>query len=216
VIPNGVDAARFYKLERQTIELLDKTKLLDAGPLLLLPVRVTPRKNIELVLHILAQLHKQFPNAAMVVTGPLGPHNASNREYFDELLKLRAHLNLQGSAHFLVELADSYLPDEVIADFYRIADALILPSREEGFGIPLIEAAFSHLPVFCADIPPLRELGLGDAVFFSPDENPAILANGIADHFHSSAAARLTLRCRLNFRWEAVYRQHISPLISKG
>jgi glycosyltransferase involved in cell wall biosynthesis len=215
VIPNGVDAARFYKLEPQTQKFLDQTRLMDAAPILLLPVRVTPRKNIELALHTLAELHRHFPQAALVVTGPLGPHNVRNREYFDTLLQLRTQLGLEGSVHFLAELADSFLPDEVIADFYRIADALIFPSREEGFGIPLIEAAFSHLPAFCADIPPLRELGLNDAYFFSPDEDPAALADLIADHFRSSAPARLAMRTRSTFRWEAIYQHHIAPLLSK-
>ena len=215
VIPNGVDAARFYKLESQTQNFLDQTRVLDGAPILLLPVRLTPRKNIELALHTMAELHKHFPQAALVVTGPLGPHNASNREYFDTLLQLRTQLGLEGSVHFLAELADSFLPDEVIADFYRIADALIFPSREEGFGIPLIEAAFSHLPAFCADIPPLRELGLNDAYFFSPDEDPALLADLIADHFRSSAPARLAMRTRSAFRWEAIYQRHIAPLLSK-
>jgi glycosyltransferase involved in cell wall biosynthesis len=215
VIPNGVDAARFYKLESQTQKFLDQTRVLDCAPILLLPVRLTPRKNIELALHTMAELHNHFPQAALVVTGPLGPHNAHNREYFDTLLQLRTQLGLEGSVHFLAELADSFLPDEVIADFYRIADALIFPSREEGFGIPLIEAAFSHLPAFCADIPPLRELGLNDAYFFSPDADPALLADLIADHFRSSAPARLAMRTRSAFRWEAIYQRHIAPLLSK-
>jgi glycosyltransferase involved in cell wall biosynthesis len=211
VIPNGVDAARFYKLEQQTQTLLEQTHLLDDAPVLLLPVRVTPRKNIELALHTLAELRKQFPQAALVVTGPLGPHNGDNVKYFETLTNLRAQLGLQGSAHFLAELVDAFLPDEVIADFYRIADALFFPSREEGFGIPLIEAAFSHLPAFCADIPPLRELGLNDATFFSPDEDPAKIAGLIADYFQYSATARLSMRARSSFRWEAIYHQHIAP-----
>jgi glycosyltransferase involved in cell wall biosynthesis len=216
VIPNGVDVARFYKLEPQTQTLLEQTRLLDAAPILLLPVRVTPRKNIELALHTLADLRKQFPDAALVVTGPLGPHNARNREYFDTLLSLRAKLSLQSSAHFLAELTDSFLPDEVIADFFRLADALFFPSREEGFGIPLIEAAFSHLPAFCANIAPLRELGLSDATYFSPDENPAKVAKMLADYFQSSSTTRLAMRARSSFRWEALYRQHIAPLLEKG
>jgi len=213
VIPNGVDAARFYKLESQTQAVLEQTHLLDAAPILLLPVRVTPRKNIELALHTLAELRKQFPQAALVVTGPLGPHNGNNVQYFENLKNLRTQLGMQHSAHFLAELIDSFLPDEVIADFYRISDALFFPSREEGFGIPLIEAAFSHLPVFCADIPPLRDLGLRDAAFFSPDEDPAKVANMLAEYFQSSATSRLSMRARSSFRWEAIYRQHIAPLL---
>jgi glycosyltransferase involved in cell wall biosynthesis len=174
---------------------------------------VTPRKNIELALRMLAELQKQFPHAALVVTGPLGPHNANNRTYFEMLTNLREQLGLQASFHFLAELVDAFLPDEVIADFYRVADALFFPSREEGFGIPLIEAAFSHLPAFCASIPPLRQLGLGDATFFSPDEEPTKIANLITEYFQTSATARLSMRARSSFRWEAIYRQHIVPLL---
>lgn len=213
VIPNGVDAARFYKLEVQTQTLLQRTRLLDAAPVLLLPVRITRRKNIELALYVLSELRNSFPQAALVVTGPLGPHNPRNREYFDELKSLRAQLKLQDSVFFLAEFSESFLPDEVIADFFRIADALIFPSREEGFGIPLLEAAFSHLPVFCADIPPLRELGMDDAYYFSPDENPAVLAKAITNYFQSNPPARLAMRARTSFRWEAIYQEHIAPLL---
>jgi glycosyltransferase involved in cell wall biosynthesis len=213
IIPNGVDAAQFYKLEALTKSLLEKTKLLDAAPILLLPVRVTPRKNIELALNALAELKKDFPQAALVVTGPLGPHNADNIKYFDMLKSLRKQLKLEGSAHFLTELHEGFLPDEVIADFYRVADALFFPSREEGFGIPLLEAAFSHLPAFCADISPLKKLGKEDVVFFSPDDEPEKIASMISTYFRNSPPARLAMRARASFRWEAIYRQYIAPLL---
>jgi len=213
VIPNGVDAERFYKLGAQTQSLLEQTKLLDAEPILLLPVRVTPRKNIELALQTLAELKKQFSQAALVVTGPLGPHNHNNIKYLEMLISLRAQLGLQASAHFLAEIVDSFLPDEVIADFYRIADALFLPSREEGFGIPILEAAFSHVPVFCSDIYPLRELGLDDVTYFSPDEDPTKVAALLAAYFGSSPTARLSMRTRSSFRWEVIYRERIAPLL---
>jgi len=124
IIPNGVDIDRFYKLEPITQDLLDKTHVLDSSPILLLPVRITPRKNIELALWTLAGLKKDFPHAALVVTGPLGPHNANNIKYFETLTELRKQLGLEGSVHFLAELHNGFLPDEVIADFYRVADAL--------------------------------------------------------------------------------------------
>ena len=213
VIPNGVDMDRFYKLETLTQDLLNTTHLLDSSPILLLPVRVTPRKNIELALWTLAGLKKDFPQSALVVTGPLGPHNANNVKYFEMLTDLRKQLGLKDSVHFLAEVHDGFLPDEVIADFYRVADALFFPSREEGFGIPLIETAFSHLPAFCADIPPLRKLGLNDVNFFSPDEDPSRIATMIADYFQTSMPARLAIRARASFRWEAIYSQQIAPLL---
>jgi glycosyltransferase involved in cell wall biosynthesis len=216
VVPNGVDVAAFYKLEATTRDLLDRLDLSSAAPLLLLPVRITPRKNIELALRILAELRRDFPAAVLVVTGPLGPHNAANVEYFARLTALRAELNLSGVSHFLAELIDGYLPDEVIADFYRLADALILPSREEGFGIPVIEAAFSHLPIFCADIPPLRALGGEDVTYFSPDADPVSVATLLTDYFRRDGVVRWALRARATFSWTRVYADHIAPLLIEG
>ena len=216
IVPNGVDVATFYKLEATTRDLIERLDLLSAAPILLLPVRVTPRKNIELALRALAELRRDFPQARLVVTGPLGPHNAANADYFATLTRLRAELNLSGAAHFLAELIDGYLPDEVITDFYRLADALILPSREEGFGIPVIEAAFSHLPIFCADLPPLRALGGDDVTYFSPDDDPAVIAALLADHFRRDGVARWAMRARRTFSWARVYADHIAPLLAEG
>jgi mannosylglucosylglycerate synthase len=113
----------------------------------------------------------------------------------------------------LAELSDAYVPDAVIADFYHLADALFLPSREEGFGLPVLEAAASRLPVFCADIPPLRELGNDEIVYFSPDGDPAQVARLVAQSFQTSPVFRLAARTRQNFAWAQVYTRHIAPLL---
>jgi glycosyltransferase involved in cell wall biosynthesis len=126
---------------------------------------------------------------------------------------LRAELKLEGRAHFLAELSAEYLPDEVIADCYRLADALLLPSREEGFGLPVLEAAASRLPIFCADIEPLRALAGPDAVYFAPDADPAHVARLIADHLARDPAYQLAARTRRHFTWERVYAERIAPLL---
>ena len=213
VVPNGVDRAAFLKLEPQTHRLFDQMHLAEAEPLLLLPVRLTPRKNIELALRALAELRHEFPYAALVVTGPEGPHNPANAEYKRRLLALRDELGLQGAAHFVAEHTPEFLPDVVVADFFRLADALILPSREEGFGIPLIEAAFSRLPVFCADIPPLHELGADDVMYFSPDADPAVVAEAVAARLRDDPVYGFGVRARQLYSWEGIYAQHIAPLL---
>ncbi|MEK6752004.1 MAG: glycosyltransferase family 4 protein [Chloroflexota bacterium] len=215
VIPNGVDLDTFYKFEKRTSQLVAGLNLKSADPLFLLPVRLTPRKNIEQALHILAELRNHFPNAMLLVTGPQGPHNPANLLYKNNLFELRDQLKLQGSAHFLAESTSEFLPDAVIADFYRLADALLLPSREEGFGIPMIEAAFSHIPVFCADIPALRELGNEDVSFFDPDEAPQTVAKQIIQRLETEAASRLARRAKHGYTWEQIHALHIAPLIQE-
>lgn len=215
VIPNGVDIGRFLKLERTTSQYMDQFDLLNASLILLLPVRITYRKNIELGLQVMAELAKEVPSAKLIVTGPLGPHNPANTQYFEKLLTLRDSLRLERVVHFLAEFSDEFLPDEVISDFYRLADALFLPSREEGFGIPVLEAGLVGIPVFCADIPPLRDLGGSLVHYFSLEEEPAKIAALILKALSSSALFAFRNRVRSQLTWRQVYQQQIQPLLER-
>ncbi len=213
VIPNGIDPAGFLNLDPQSWSFITRLNLATASPILLLPVRITPRKNIELAIHTLAALRRTFPAARLLVTGPLGPHNPANRDYFEQLRALRKELRLMDAVHFLAEMTDAFLPDRVISDFYRLADALLLPSREEGFGLPLLEAGLAGVPVFCADIPTLKSLGLENAHYFSPDERPEQVAGVIADHLHASRVFKLRASVKIHYTWERVYADKIAPLL---
>lgn len=215
VVPNGVDFARFHKLEEQTQDYVKRLNLLNASPLLLLPVRITPRKNIELALHVCASLINHFPDTKLVVTGPLGPHNPSNVKYFEKLDALRKELKLESVLHFLAELTTEYISDEVISDFYHLADALFLPSREEGFGIPILEAGLAGLPVFCSDIPPLRSLGGSHVTYFSPDADPNEIVESVVKDLSSNPVFRMRAEVRSQYTWERIYTQKIAPLLTE-
>jgi mannosylglucosylglycerate synthase len=215
VIPNGVDVASFHKLEKQTREYIKQMDLLHASPLLLLPVRITPRKNVELALRVCVNLIQYFPDTKLVVTGPLGPHNPANVKYFEKLVALREDLKLVNVVHFLAELTTEYIPDEVISDFYHLADALFLPSYEEGFGIPILEAGLAGLPIFCSNIAPLRSLGGSYVTYFSSDADPHELANTIASYLSSNVVFRMRAAVRRQYTWERIYEQNITPLLIK-
>jgi glycosyltransferase involved in cell wall biosynthesis len=216
VIPNGVDVSRFLKLEPLTKDLVEQLDLLNADPILLLPVRITPRKNIELALQVAAEIRNQYPRATLIVTGPLGPHNPANVEYFRKLQSLRQELALEKNVFFLAELAQGYLPDEVVSDFYQLADLLFLPSFEEGFGIPVLEAGLAGMPIFCADIPPLRDLGLEYAKYFSPHGPAAGIAQEILEHLAASPVTGFRTHVRSHFAWREIYRKQIDVLVRKG
>lgn len=215
VIPNGVDIGRFLKLEDQTLGYVHKLNLLQVKPLLLLPVRITPRKNIEFALQVLAELQKDFASAQIVVTGPLGPHNPSNLQYFERLQTLRKTLGLQNAVQFLAEWTDEFIPDAVISDFYKLADALLFPSLEEGFGIPILEAGLAGIPVFCSSIPPLQKIAGDFAIYFSPAENPQTAARLISDHFKNDKVLGLRSTVRDRFTWERIYTTKIAPLLAE-
>jgi glycosyltransferase involved in cell wall biosynthesis len=216
VVPNGVDLDAFFKLEAQSADLVSRLDLLNAAPLVLLPVRITTRKNIELAVRVIAALRATMPRAALVVTGPPGAHNPANAGYFERLKTLRAELGLGDAVHFLAELVEADLPDALIADLYRLADALLLPSREEGFGIPVLEAGLSGLPVFCSDIPPLRALAGDRASLFSPDADPAQVAALVAGRLSGDPVYQMKSDFKQSYSWEGIYGQHIAPLLENA
>ena len=213
VVPNGIDLAAFHKLENQTHEFVEQLDLFHASPLLLLPVRITPRKNIELALRVCAHLIRLLPDTKLVVTGPLGPHNPANLKYFERLTALREELNLVNQVGFLAELTGGFIPDDVISDFYHLADALFLPSLEEGFGIPILEAGLANLPIFCSDIPPLRSLGGSYVNYFLPDEDPEKIAGTIAHYLSSTNLFSMRTKVREQYTWEGIYTRHIAPFL---
>lgn len=213
VVPAGLDLQDFLSLPPQLAALVDRLGLAWHAPILLSPVRVTRRKNLEQALTVLAMLHQDLPEAALVVTGPPGAHNPANSDYLAQLLRLRAELDLDRSAFFMAEYAPDGLPESDVAALYRLADALFLPSREEGFGIPILEAGLASLPVFCTHLSSLRALAGDSAVYFSPDDLPMKVAALVRDRLADDPVYQLRARVRLNYTWEAVYRREIAPLL---
>jgi glycosyltransferase involved in cell wall biosynthesis len=163
VVPNAVDAMEFAGLGPRARRLLEVAGALEADPLLLVPLRVTPRKRLELALDAAAQLSDRLPHLRVVVTGPLGPHNRDNRSYAEKLMEQRSRLGLEETVRFLFEEAGPGgahpVAAEDVAQLYRVSDAVLLPSDAEGFGLPLLEAALARVPVICADLPIFCEVG---------------------------------------------------------
>ncbi len=215
VIPAGLDTADFFGLDARSVDLMEKLSLERASPVLLAPVRITRRKNLELAIAAVAHLRRRMPEARLVITGPPGAHNPSNLQYLESLQNLRSTLGLEGAVHLLAEYVPQGLPDVVMADFYRLSDALILPSREEGFGIPILEAGLSRLPIFCSDLSPLRALAGDWAVYFAPDAEPQQVARLIEERLRPDPAYQLRCRVRQNYTWEAIYEDRIAPLLEK-
>ncbi|WP_342146825.1 glycosyltransferase [Rickettsiella endosymbiont of Aleochara curtula] len=68
--------------------------------------------------------------------------------------------------------------DEILKDLYLASTALILASEDEGFGLPLIEAAQHGLNIIARDIPIFREIA-GNHVFYFKGSDPLKLAHSI-------------------------------------
>lgn len=218
VIPPGVDVARLMKLEPETIDLLATHGMLEADPLLVLPARLTRRKNIELAVRIIAALRNEMPASLLVVTGPPGPHNPTNAAYVAELQALRAELDAPVVFLYEVFREAAGLPrpvsDAMIADWFSLADGLLFPSRSEGFGMPVIEAALRGVSIFCADIAPFREITGDQALRFALDDAPTTIARRIAAALTADPRYALRQQVRRQYTWQAIYERAIKPLIS--
>ncbi len=206
VMPPGIDAREFFQVSETTARWIAALHLLDAAPLLLLPARVTRRKNIELAIDIVKAWCDHNDTPKLLVMGPLGPHNPANRAYLDEL-KTRAGDNIL----FLQEYAS--VDDATRRDLYALADALLFPSAREGFGIPILEAGLARLPIFCADIPPFRETAREFAHYFTLDEAPSRIAARMAEFFAADARYQLKQRVRQNYLWEHIFFARLKPLL---
>lgn len=213
VIHHGLDVAHQLGLTAGTIRLVDRMQLLEADPLLLTPVRILPRKNLELALEVVASLRRLARPAVLLVTGPVDPHDPAGPRYLQSLLARRSELGLDSVARFLAVDGGGAPSDRAVADLYRLADVLLLPSHEEGFGLPVLEAALHRLPIVAADLPALREVA-GDAVtWFDRDGDPDLLARAIIARLDGDPAASLWRRVRREYAWPVVFRDHIAPLL---
>ncbi len=204
VVPNGIDVAASLRLHPATRELVERTGLQGAAPILLVPSRLVPRKNIELGLRVAAELAADEPAVRLVVTGALDPHDGAARAYRRFLHRLAAELEISERVVFVAELVRGAAAAAVVRDLYRIADLLFLPSRDEGFGLPILEAAVARLPIACADIPTLRALAGEGAVRFAPDASPAAVARLVRRRLAVDDGYRLAARVRRELSWEAV------------
>ncbi len=209
VIPNGVAPARVLGLPEHVAAFARQHDLLDGRMLLLHPTRLVRRKNVELSIAVAHELQRCGSAATVIITAADDPHNASAgmlaRTLRDECASMENVLF--AADHFPVG-------DAELAALYRLADALLFPSRSEGFGLPLLEAALHRMPAFCSDIEPLRGLLRETVSAFPPDADPASVATLIDETLSASPAFRERRRVLREFNWAAIYRKHLAPLLA--
>ncbi|GAA2372462.1 D-inositol-3-phosphate glycosyltransferase [Dactylosporangium salmoneum] len=119
---------------------------------LLFAGRVQPLKAPDLLLHVAAALVRERPGLAdrlrvVVVGGPSG----SGRDNPHRLTKLAAGLGVAGLVRF-----EPPCPQAELADWYRAATVVVMPSRAETFGLVAVEAQACGTPVVGAAVGGLR------------------------------------------------------------
>lgn len=211
VVPNGVDVAGVLRLRRSSVALIDRLGLAAAEPLLVLPARLVRRKRIELAIEAAKVLRDRGHDARLVVTGGPDPHDSDGVAYLEEL---RAQVIAAGARDVLLVDDIGHSADErLVADLYAVADALILPSASEGFGLPMLEAAVARLPIVCTDLPVLREV-VGTVAHFVPlDGDASAFAEAVEAAIDGSPVARLAGHVRRASDWRTIVTECVLPAI---
>lgn len=207
VVTNGIDVFEALGLGADGTALARRLKLEDAEPLLLLPVRITPRKRIEAAIDATAALRTRGYSPMLVVTGGVGPHDVRNRAYLADL-KRRAR-RVKG-VHLLAALGVTAEYPTVV-DLYALADVLVFPSQSEGFGLPMLEAGLHRMPIVCSDIPALRETGGDDPIYVRADASGEVIADAIERALDSPVMGMR--RRSLAHSWTRVLRERVVPVI---
>lgn len=123
---------------------------------------IEPRKNHALLLDVWDQLARRQPAGQIPQLFILGRRGWNNAPVF-------ARLDRLPSDGPIVERAG--LSDGAVAALLEKSHALLMPSRAEGFGLPLTEAAGRGIPVLCSPLPVAREI-LGDHATYLPPDAP--------------------------------------------
>jgi glycosyltransferase involved in cell wall biosynthesis len=220
VIPNGIDGLERLQLTQNCRALAEKHRLLERECVLLHPTRLLRRKNVETSLRVLAELVETSQSKGnslgplLLITGAPDPHHPASAAYATELRALGASLGIEDHVCWV---GDQFHPTDADMDgLYSLSDALFYPSHQEGFGLPVLEAALHRLSVFCSEREPLTSLLPAENVtFFPADQTPAEIAATVRRQFEVSGTIRNRKAVVRSYGWPAVYQNYLAPLLAR-
>ena len=178
VIPNGYDDKVFRPLQVSKKKIFQKHGI-DANaslPVVTFGGKMSKTKGVDVLLKANALLQKRRPYM-LFLFGAGDIQDVLGRDPTEDE---------DQNAHFM-----GHVTQEVLAEFHNIAEFSVLPSREEGFSVAVLEAMGCGLPVVGTDIPSLREIIVGKTV---PVEDPLTLAEAMEFVMNLSSDDRKKLR----------------------
>jgi glycosyltransferase involved in cell wall biosynthesis len=162
---------------------------------------IEPRKNHLLLARVWQSLVERLGRAApkLVVIGSRGWH-------YDEILQRLHGAPLQGSV-----LERGALTDHEVLTYLRHAQALLMPSHTEGYGLPVAEALGAGVPVIASELAVFRDIA-GDIPDYASPTDEARWTALIEDYARPSSAARKAQLERLRAFRPTTWPQHFAAV----
>ena len=168
VIPCGVNSELFQPLDKETakqqIGFADDKIILFVG-------RIEPLKGVDQLLKAMPYLQNGQEPRLVIIGGDDNSHYEMER-----LQGLSRALNIQDSVTFLGSIKQEKMPY-----FYSAADACVVPSHYESFGLVALESLACGTPVVATDVGDLKSIiRQGETGYVVTDNEPRHLADKIA------------------------------------
>lgn len=196
IVYNGVDYEKFNKYYTEDIKLIVRNKYNLPQNYILYMGTLEPRKNIDSIIEAFALIKKQedFDNIKLVIAGKKG-------WLFEDIFNLVDKLNLKDHVIFT-----DYVDETDKPIIYNMAKLFVFPSLYEGFGIPVLEAMASSVPVITSNMSSLPEVAGDAAILVNPKDIEDIAKNMIkilSDDDLKNELVRKGYIQAQKFTWEA-------------
>jgi glycosyltransferase involved in cell wall biosynthesis len=137
------------------------------------PAVTWAHKNHEIILRALNILKSESGGAPHVY------FTGASTDYRSSLEELARELEISEQVHYL-----GFVTPIELQSIFKVATAMIFPSKFEGFGLPILEAFHAGLPVLSSNASTLPEVAKDGAVYFDPD-SPVKLSGLMKDILNS-------------------------------
>lgn len=157
LITEGVDEGTFNKLSLKNLNF-EKQRLGVNYDFILSIGRIEERKNIFNNLRAFEKVQKFFPNLKYLF---IGPFQGNEDEIYSFLKKYKLDRNNI--------VFKNYLNDQDLNSYLNLSEFLVFTSKEEGFGLPVLEAYRVEKPVILSRIKALAPFELSASQFCNPN-----------------------------------------------
>jgi len=213
VIPNGVNVQSFLEIENDIWKMAQSKNLLRRFPLILSPVNILERKNIEYSLLVIACLKTKYPDIVYLISGQPSKHR-NTVDYLNKIKNLINKLNIYDNVVFLSETITRSLTNKEMHDLYSMSDLIFYFSDSENFGIPILEAGLTKTPIFTSEIDIFKEIGLDNVRFVNTLDPAEKTAETIDQYISRNKTIALSHHTKTNYNLENIINKMLLPLLA--